>query len=89
MGSCQPNLQRCKENYRLDIGKWLQNVFYTFEIINDPRHRACAIIENESKILVARRAEDQKLAGKWEFPGGKVEAGESPEGTWKENLKKS
>ena len=49
----------------------------------------CAIIENESKILVARRAEDQKLAGKWEFPGGKVEAGESPEGTWKENLKKS
>ena len=41
----------------------------------------CAIIESEGKILIARRAADQKLAGKWEFPGGKVEAGESPDAT--------
>ena len=33
----------------------------------------CAIIEKEGKILLARRAQDQKLEGKWEFPGGKVE----------------
>ena len=39
----------------------------------------CAIIEKEGKILIARRAHDQKLAGKWEFAGGKVEKGESPE----------
>ncbi len=32
----------------------------------------CAIIENEGKILIARRAEGQNLAGKWEFPGGKL-----------------
>ena len=38
----------------------------------------CAIIERNGKILIARRAEGQKLAGKWEFPGGKVEDGESP-----------
>ena len=46
----------------------------------------CTIIENEGKILLARRAADQKLAGKWEFPGGKVEAGESPEECLKREL---
>ncbi|CRZ34039.1 8-oxo-dGTP diphosphatase [Herbinix hemicellulosilytica] len=37
---------------------------------------AAVIIEN-GKILIAQRKESQKLAGKWEFPGGKVEAGET------------
>ena len=46
----------------------------------------CAIIERDSKILIARRAADQKLAGKWEFPGGKVEAGESSEECLKREL---
>ena len=46
----------------------------------------CAIIENNGKILIARRAQDQKLAGKWEFPGGKVEDGESPEECLKREL---
>ncbi len=46
----------------------------------------CAIIEKERKILIARRAEVQKLAGKWEFPGGKVEVGESPEECLKREL---
>jgi len=46
----------------------------------------CAIIEKEDKILIARRTADQKLAGKWEFPGGKVEAGESPEECLKREL---
>jgi len=46
----------------------------------------CAIIESEGKILIARRAADQKLAGKWEFPGGKVEDGESPEECLKREL---
>lgn len=39
---------------------------------------AAACIEFEGRVLVARRAAGD-LAGKWEFPGGKVEAGESPE----------
>ena len=40
---------------------------------------AAAIIVNGGKILIAQRAENQNLAGKWEFPGGKVESGETPE----------
>ncbi len=46
----------------------------------------CAIIEKDGKILIARRASDQNLAGKWEFPGGKVEDGESPEECLKREL---
>jgi 8-oxo-dGTP diphosphatase len=38
-----------------------------------------AIIEKEGRILAARRAQDMHLAGFWEFPGGKLEEGESPE----------
>ncbi|HEX04447.1 MAG TPA: NUDIX domain-containing protein, partial [Bacteroidetes bacterium] len=37
----------------------------------------CAIVEKEGQILIARRAKGQKQEGKWEFPGGKVEDGES------------
>ncbi len=37
-----------------------------------------ALVEREGRILVVRRAAGQAQAGKWEFPGGKVEAGESP-----------
>jgi 8-oxo-dGTP diphosphatase len=36
-----------------------------------------AIIEKDGKILIARRAPGQKQAGKWEFPGGKIEPGET------------
>lgn len=36
-----------------------------------------AIIKQNNKILVARRAPGEKLAGMWEFPGGKLEEGES------------
>ena len=40
---------------------------------------AAAIIVQEGKILIARRSEGRHQAGKWEFPGGKVEEGETPE----------
>ncbi len=39
----------------------------------------CAIITDHQKILVTQRGPGMKLAGKWEFPGGKVEEGESEE----------
>lgn len=39
----------------------------------------CALIERSERILVARRPEGKALAGKWEFPGGKIDPGESPE----------
>lgn len=38
-----------------------------------------AIIENDGKILAARRKKDSHLGGYWEFPGGKIEHGETPE----------
>jgi 8-oxo-dGTP diphosphatase len=40
---------------------------------------AAAVIRREGKILVARRAPGKKHAGLWEFPGGKLEEGETPE----------
>ena len=39
---------------------------------------AAALIERGGKTLICRRRPDQSHAGKWEFPGGKVEGGESP-----------
>lgn len=38
-----------------------------------------AIIMQDGKVLIAQRAREDRLALKWEFPGGKVEAGETPE----------
>lgn len=38
-----------------------------------------AIIERQGKILLAQRDEQSDLAGFWEFPGGKIEAEETPE----------
>ena len=46
---------------------------------------AAVIIENE-KVLITRRAADQRHAGWWEFPGGKVEDGESPEACLRREL---
>ncbi len=42
-------------------------------------HVACAIIEREGKVLAAQRSASMTLPLKWEFPGGKIEADESPE----------
>ena len=38
---------------------------------------AAAFMVHNHKVFIARRAPSQPLAGKWEFPGGKVEAGET------------
>ena len=38
---------------------------------------AAALIERDGKVLIAQRAKKDALLGKWEFPGGKVEAGET------------
>ena len=40
---------------------------------------AAALVDGDGRVLLARRPEGKAHAGLWEFPGGKVEAGESPE----------
>ena len=40
---------------------------------------ACALVDADGRVLIAQRPEGKQLAGLWEFPGGKVEPGESPE----------
>jgi 8-oxo-dGTP diphosphatase len=40
---------------------------------------ACALVDPDGRVLLAQRPEGKSLAGLWEFPGGKVEAGETPE----------
>ncbi len=42
---------------------------------------ACALIDPDGRVLVAQRPEGKSMAGLWEFPGGKIEAGERPEET--------
>lgn len=40
---------------------------------------ACALVDGDGRVLVTQRPEGKQLAGLWEFPGGKLEAGERPE----------
>jgi 8-oxo-dGTP diphosphatase len=53
--------------------------------MNDTRARpivlvaACALLNEEGKVLIAKRPPGRPLAGLWEFPGGKVDLGEDPE----------
>jgi 8-oxo-dGTP diphosphatase len=42
-------------------------------------HVACAIIERDGLVLATQRKEGMRMALKWEFPGGKIDPGESPE----------
>jgi 8-oxo-dGTP diphosphatase len=42
---------------------------------------AVALIDADSRVLIAERPEGKQLAGLWEFPGGKMEPGERPEQT--------
>lgn len=46
-----------------------------------------AIIIDKSKILIAQRGANEKLSGKWEFPGGKIEVGETPQQCLKREIK--
>ena len=40
---------------------------------------ACALVDVDRRVLIAQRPEGKSLAGLWEFPGGKLEEGETPE----------
>lgn len=40
---------------------------------------AAALVDSDNRVLLSKRPEGKQLAGLWEFPGGKVDAGETPE----------
>ena len=40
---------------------------------------AAALVDVDGRVLICQRPEGKQLAGLWEFPGGKLEAGETPE----------
>ncbi|MBC6404632.1 MAG: (deoxy)nucleoside triphosphate pyrophosphohydrolase [Rhodospirillales bacterium] len=40
---------------------------------------ACALIDVDGRVLLAQRPQGKAMAGLWEFPGGKLDAGETPE----------
>jgi 8-oxo-dGTP diphosphatase len=48
---------------------------------------ACALVDADGRILIARRPADKPMAGLWEFPGGKVEFDERPEAALIRELK--
>ncbi len=48
---------------------------------------AAALIDSEGRVLIAQRPAHKQLGGLWEFPGGKVEPGETPEAALVRELK--
>jgi len=40
---------------------------------------ACALVDDDGRVMLAKRSEGRPMAGLWEFPGGKVDPGETPE----------
>ena len=40
---------------------------------------AAALVDSDNRVLLSKRPEGKQLAGLWEFPGGKVDPGETPE----------
>ncbi|MEM7213924.1 MAG: 8-oxo-dGTP diphosphatase MutT [Pseudomonadota bacterium] len=40
---------------------------------------ACALLDADNRVLIAQRPAGKSMAGLWEFPGGKIETGETPE----------
>lgn len=40
---------------------------------------AAALVDSDNRVLLSKRPEGKQLAGLWEFPGGKVDTGETPE----------
>jgi 8-oxo-dGTP diphosphatase len=90
-----PHLFFCKAKnhrppHRLQIHKLLRCTHYLF-FMNAGRRLilvvAAALLDHREYVLLAQRPVGKTLAGLWEFPGGKVEIGESPEAALVRELK--
>ena len=53
----------------------------------NPKIVTAAVIEKDGHVLIAKRRQGSRFAGKWEFPGGKLEKGETPEQCLKRELR--
>ena len=48
---------------------------------------ACALVDIDGRVLLTQRPQGKRMAGLWEFPGGKMRAGETPEAALIRELK--
>ena len=48
-------------------------------IMDQPVRVVAAVIRRNGRVLACRRSADRSAGGRWEFPGGKIESGESPQ----------
>ena len=78
--SCRPGEKLPVRHFTLarDVPKSLPDIA-TSQKANTVLVVAAALIDRDGRILLARRPEGKKMAGLWEFPGGKMEPGETPE----------
>lgn len=56
-------------------------------MLGHKRQVTAAVIEKDGRILIAQRRKGSALGGKWEFPGGKIEPGETAEACLKRELR--
>lgn len=56
-------------------------------LLGHKRQVAAAVLKKGGKVLIAKRKKFSTLGGKWEFPGGKIEPGETPESCLRRELK--
>jgi len=54
--------------------------------MNKPIEVVAAILKANNKVLIGKRMKNDSNAGKWEFPGGKIDSGETPEGALRREI---
>jgi 8-oxo-dGTP diphosphatase len=62
------------ENCEIARQRWLRDLAVPVVLVS-----AVALVDADGRVLIARRPDGRAMAGLWEFPGGKLQAGETPE----------